>query len=145
MSHSISRIWIHAIWSTKDRRPLIRKSEEPLIHDFLQILFQDMDCSVKALHVMSDHLHVLFLLHPKKSLSEVIKYVKGSSSHIINQQELTLEKFSWQSGYAAFSVSGTSVDKVASYIHTQKEYHAQKTFHSEFNEILIDHGFEIET
>ena len=145
MSHSLSRIWIHAIWSTKDRLPLIHPPAEALIYDFLKGQFQDMGCPVKAINGMPEHIHVLFQLNPQKSLADVIKQVKGSSSHTINQQDLIQEKFSWQTGYAAFSVSGSAVDKIASYIHTQKQHHAQKSFHSEFNEILIDHGFEIET
>ena len=145
MSHSLSRIWIHAIWSTKDRLRLIHPPAEPLIYDFLKGQFQEMSCPVKAINGMPEHIHVLFQLNPQKSLADVIKQVKGSSSHYINQQNLIPDKFSWQTGYAAFSVSGCSVDKIAYYIYSQKEHHAQKSFQSEFNEILIDHGFEIET
>lgn len=145
MSHSHSRIWIHAIWSTKDRLPLIQPTAEQLIYKFLEEEFHEMGCTVKAINGMADHIHVLFLLNPQKSVADVIKQVKGSSSHRINQENLIPEKFSWQTGYASFTVGGTLVKKVSHYIETQKEHHAQKSFQSEFNEILIDHGFEIET
>jgi putative transposase len=54
---------------------------------------------------MPDHIHALFLLNPQKSISEVIKQIKGSSSHFVNHQNLIDEKFAWQTGYAAYSVS----------------------------------------
>lgn len=145
MSHSLARIWIHAIWSTKDRLPLIHPNAEQPIYKFLEEEFQEMGCSVKAINGMADHIHVLFLLNPQKSIAEIIKQAKGSSSHYINQENLIPEKFSWQTGYAVFSVSGSFVEKVSLYIETQKEHHAKKSFLSEFNEILIAHGFEIES
>lgn len=61
---------------------------------------------------MPDHIHCLFLLNPQKSISEVIKQIKGSSSHYINQNNLIADKFAWQTGYAAYSISESVVDKV---------------------------------
>jgi len=77
-------------------------------------------------------MHCLFLLNQKKSIAQVIKQIKGSSSHYINQNNLTVEKFSWQTGYAAYSVSASEVEKVFRYIKKQKEHHRKKTFNLEY-------------
>lgn len=90
---------------------------------------------------MPDHIHCLFLLNPQKSISEVIKQIKGSSSHFINQSNLTHEKFSWQTGYAAYSVSESVIEKVFLYIQNQKEHHQKKTFQQEYDGFLKLLGF----
>ena len=93
---------------------------------------------------MPDHLHCLFLLSPQKSIAEVIKQIKGSSSHYINQNNLIIDKFSWQTGYAAYSVSESVVDKVHNYIHNQKQHHAKKTFQQEYDEFIKLYGLDNE-
>ena len=89
---------------------------------------------------MPDHVHCLFLLNPQKSISEVIKQIKGSTSHFINEQNLTKEKFAWQTGYAAYSVSESVTKKVFEYIRSQKQHHSKKTFQQEFDEFLKLYG-----
>lgn len=91
---------------------------------------------------MPDHVHCLFLLSPKKSIADVIKQIKGSSSHFINQSHLVPEKFAWQTGYAAYSVSESVVERVFQYIQKQKQHHAEKTFQQEYDESLRIFGFE---
>jgi len=112
MPHSFNKIWIHAIWSTKDRHPFIHSNVEHKIYHFISEQFREQGCPVSIINGMPDHLHCLFLLSPQKSIAEVIKQIKGSSSHYINQNNLIIDKFSWQTGYAAYSVSESVVDKV---------------------------------
>ena len=144
MSHSYNRIWIHAVWSTKDRLPLISSSAENKIHEYLKAQFIELGCPVRIINGMPDHIHCLFLLNPQKSVAEIIKQVKGSSSHHINSSDITQYKFAWQTGYAAFSVSESVMEKVFNYIKNQKEHHAKKTFQHEFDEFLILHQIKIE-
>ena len=91
---------------------------------------------------MPDHMHCLFLLSPQKSIADIIKQIKGSSSHYINQNNLIDDKFAWQTGYAAYSVSESVVEKVYEYIKNQKQHHAKKTFQQEYDEFIKIYGFE---
>ena len=142
MPHSFNKIWIHAIWATKDRLPLIHSNVEYKIHQFLSEQLREQGCVVRNINGMPDHIHCLFLLNPKKSVADVIKQVKGSSAHFINQQNLIPEKFAWQTGYAAYSVSESVVEKVFLYIKGQKQHHQKKTFQQEYDEFLKLYGFE---
>ena len=144
MPHSFNKIWIHAIWSTKDRHPFIHSNVEHKIYHFISEQFREQGCPVSIINGMPDHLHCLFLLSPQKSIAEVIKQIKGSSSHYINQNNLIVDKFSWQTGYAAYSVSESVVDKVHNYIHNQKQHHAKKTFQQEYDEFIKLYGLENE-
>ena len=136
MSHSLNKIWIHAIWSTKDRMPLLHKSIEPNVYRFIAEQFREQGCMVKVINGMPDHIHCLFLLNPQKSMASIIKQVKGSSSHYINENSLAEDKFLWQIGYASYSVSESVLDHVYRYIKNQKAHHQTKTFNQEFEEFL---------
>jgi REP element-mobilizing transposase RayT len=120
MPHSYYSVWIHAVFATKDRKPLIKPEIENHLYDCLHREFSKMDCSLKIVNGLSDHVHCLFSLSSQKTISEVIKHIKGLSSHFINQQFATNEKFTWQKGYAAFSVSDSGLDVVCKYIREQK-------------------------
>ncbi|MCF1752099.1 IS200/IS605 family transposase [Mariniradius sediminis] len=144
MPHSFNKIWIHAIWATKDRMPLIHSNVENQIHRFISEQLNEQGCHVRVINGMPDHIHCLFLLNPQKSMAEVVKQIKGSSSHFINQNNLIGDKFSWQTGYAAFSVSESIVEKVFQYIQNQKQHHTKKTFQQEYDEFLKLYGFSAE-
>ena len=144
MPHSFNKIWIHAIWSTKDRHPFFHSNIEHKIYHFISEQFREQGCLVSIINGMPDHVHCLFLLSPQKSIAEVIKQIKGSSSHYINQNNLIVDKFSWQTGYAAYSVSESVVDKVHNYIHNQKQHHAKKTFQQEYDELIKLYGLDNE-
>ncbi|MCL6462610.1 REP element-mobilizing transposase RayT [Flavobacterium micromati] len=140
MPHSYNKIWIHAIWATKLRTSLIDFSIEKQVQDYIQDELIDLGCPVRIINSMPDHVHALFLLNPQKSISEVIKQAKGSSSHSINGVDLMLEKFAWQTGYAAYSVSESQVEKVYHYIKNQKQHHLKQSFQEEFDEYIKLYG-----
>lgn len=142
MPHSLNKIWIHAIWSTKERLPLIHAAVEKKIYPFIYDQFREQGCPVRIINGMPDHIHCLFLLSSQKSIAEVIKQIKGSSSHYINQNNLILDKFAWQTGYAAYSVSESVVDKVFRYIKNQKQHHLKKTFQLECEEFIKLYGLD---
>ena len=141
MSHSFNKIWIHAIWATKERTPIIHSNIEIKIHQFLSEQLREQGCPVRIINGMPDHVHCLFLLNSQKSIGELIKQIKGSSSHFINQNDLISKKFAWQTGYAAFSVSESAVDKVFQYIKTQKDHHQKNSFLQEYEAFLKVNDF----
>lgn len=136
MPHSFNKIWIHAVWSTKDWKPFIAANAEDEIHGLIRKQLMELGCFVRIINGMPDHVHCLFQLNPQKSVAEVIKQVKGSTSHSINQKEITSGKFAWQTGYGAFSVSESVVPKAHEYIANQKQHHTKKTFKQEYDEFL---------
>lgn len=142
MPQSYTRIWIHAVWGTKHRLPFINTDIEGIIHDFIREQLRAQGCPVRIVNGTPDHVHCLFLLTPKKSIADVIKQVKGSSSHFINEQQLIDEKFGWQNGYGAFSVSDSAVGNVFKYIKKQKQHHRIETFDQEFEEMFTFYDLE---
>jgi REP element-mobilizing transposase RayT len=134
MSHSFNKIWIHSIWATKERHPLILPTVEKKIYEYMRTQFIELGCPVRVINGMPDHVHSLFLLYPQRAITEIIKQVKGSTSHWINEQDLLKLKFSWQSGFAAYSVSESALERVYQYILNQKQHHQKTTFTKEYDE-----------
>lgn len=136
MPHSFIKIWIHAVWATKERQPMIHKSVENNIYQFISEELRALGCPVRIINGMPDHIHCLFLLSRQKSIAEVIKQIKGSNSHFINQANLISEKFSWQTGYAAFSVSESIVDRVFTTLTTKNNITQRKNFSRNMKNLL---------
>jgi REP element-mobilizing transposase RayT len=142
MSHSYTKINIHGIFSTKNRESLIIPEIESIVYDKITEIIEK-DCNSK-LHVIdgdTDHVHILFTMNPSIPVTEVFKRIKGSSSHYINEQDITKHKFLWQTGFAAFSVSESQFKKVFDYIKNQKEHHKKITPEQELKAFLKNHGF----
>jgi len=144
MPHSFNKIWIHAIWSTKERYPLIKPSAEKKVYNLMYNEFVDAGCRVRIINGMPDHVHSLFLLNPGKAVADIIKQVKGSCSHEINRQNIIKEKFVWQTGYAGYSVSESVLDKVFQYIKNQKQHHKKIDFQKEYEDLIRLHGVQNE-
>lgn len=119
MSESFTKLWIHAIWATKNRQELIGFSIEKQLYDFIWQELSELGCPVRIINGMPDHVHVLFLQNPQKTISDIVKQIKGSSSHFMSRGEFILEKFAWQTGFAAFSVSESQLEAVYNYIKNQ--------------------------
>jgi putative transposase len=123
MSHSLTNIWIHSVFETKDHTPLIKIEFAKRLHAHIKSsLEKDFDCPVKAISGINNHLHLLFLLNPNYSIKDIMKNIKGESSHWINQNNFLNTKFAWQVGYGAFSVSNSGVRSVELYIINQTEH-----------------------
>ena len=141
MPHSLTKIWIHAVLETKFRQPLIvPRISDDLFHHIKKHLEDDFNCRVRIINGTADHVHILFLLNANYSLKDIMKNVKGESSHWINHKKNQKNKFEWQVGYGTFSVSESGVDTVERYIAYQKEHHRKKTFLEEYEEYMNMHG-----
>jgi putative transposase len=144
MSHSLSKIWIHSVFSTKDRAPLIGLGIEKKLYEHIKDeLKNKFECKVRAINGMQEHIHILFLQNPNYSISEILKSIKGESSHWINFDNLTKNKFAWQTGYGAFSVSESMVKEVEHYIECQKDHHKKMTFMDEYKLFMKKYGLDI--
>ncbi len=142
MSKSYSKIWVHAVWSTKNRAPFIHPQMEQQLFDFLKEELKKMGCMVSIVNGMPDHIHCLFGINPQKSITDIIKQMKGSSSYYVNSNNLIPEKFIWQRGFGVFGVSHSAVEIVYRYIRDQKRHHQKRTFESEYVKYMELHGFE---
>ena len=123
MPKTYSSIWIHFIWTTKDRRPLIAKEFKVDLCTFIRRNTMDKGMIVDMVNGIEDHMHALVRLKPVQSPSQVMKQIKGASARWINSNELLTTKFQWQQGYGALSVSPDDLNNIRKYIKTQEYHH----------------------
>jgi len=140
--HSYSRCWLHLIWVTwlkpgANEMPAAAKASR-----FLKEYAREKNIYLKIDYFNAEHVHALIDLPTSKSIEEVVKLLKGSSSHWINQNRLLRGRFAWGRGYGAFSVSHSHVEQVAAYIARQEEHHRKKSFAQEFEIFVEKYGLE---
>jgi len=123
MRRPYTQLYLHFVWSTWDRLPLITPAlREPIYRCMLEQARKHR-CEVIAIGGVEDHVHVLLEFHPMARISEVVQHVKGASSHLVTQELAPGEFFKWQGAYGAFSLSKRQVPHVRRYIHHQEEHH----------------------
>jgi len=144
MSHSYAKVWLHVVFSTKNRHPLINPDLEKKLFEFLNNESDKLECRLKVINGMPDHIHMLMRISPKIAITDVIKQLKGASSYWVNHENMIREKFSWQTGYGVFSVSESHLIKVENYIKNQKAHHKKYSFQDEYTEFIKVHGLSEE-
>ena len=144
MSHSFVSNLMHCTFSTKDRYPAIDSELETHLWPYLGGIARENRMKALAIGGTADHVHALLSLPGMMSFAKAVQLIKGGSSKWIHNTFSNQEKFAWQEGYGAFSVSASQVPKTIAYINNQKEHHRKKSFHEEFLELLNKHGIEFD-
>jgi len=145
MAQSLSRLWTHLIFSTKDRFPFLRDNAlRHEMHAYLAEMLRVHDCETLIVGGVEDHTHSLFALSRTHSIASVVKEVKRTSSGWIKTRSRKLSKFHWQAGYAAFSVSQSNLTNVIRYIENQEAHHRRVTFQDEYRAFLNTYGVEFD-
>ena len=137
------RIWIHLIWSTKNREPLMSKRLRATIFSHIEENAKKKEIYLDCINGIADHVHALILLKSDQTVAKVAQLLKGECSHWVNDQKLSPTYFEWQDEYIAVSVSESQVAVVREYIRNQEEHHRKKSLGEEFENLLKENRIEI--
>jgi len=132
MPQSLARILVHAIWSTKERRPLISDGVRAGLHGYIAGTLKNIESPALVINSVADHVHILCQLSKNLAPCKLVEEVKTSSTKWMKAQGVPL--FAWQNGYGMFSVSQSNADEVRDYIEGQAEHHKKRDFKAEFRE-----------
>ncbi len=130
MSQSLANILIHAIWSTKERRPLLIDHVRAGLHGYTAGILKNLESPAVIINSVADHVHVLCQLSKNLAVCKLIEDVKKNSTKWMKLQGVG--EFGWQNGYGVFSVSQSNVAAVRKYIKGQAEHHKMHGFKEEF-------------
>ncbi len=139
MPHSYASVFVHVVFATKERLPQIDSDLEERLYPYLAGILRQLNGKSFTVNGSEDHVHVLASLPPKLAIADVIERLKACSSKWIHETFPARHAFSWQRGYAAFSVSASNISRVASYIERQKIHHKKFDFQDEFIRLLRRH------
>jgi putative transposase len=124
-----TQLFLHLVWATWDRHPFLTSDIRQRVYGCLQQECAALGCDVIAIGGMDDHVHLLVQVPATIAPAELVRRVKGASSHLINHEIRPGERFKWQGGYGAFSVSKRNVPLVRDYVLNQEQHHRDGTAH----------------
>lgn len=136
------KVWIHFVWTTKNRKPLLSKEIRNLLFEHIRENAQKKDIYVDFINGHSEHVHCLVSLKSGQNLDKIMMLLKGESSYWMNKCKFINTKFEWQDEYFAVSVSESAINKVRDYIKNQEEHHRKKSFQEEYNDFMENYGFD---
>jgi len=140
--HAYSRVWLHLVWATLERRPILNKPAASKLSAYLHDYAKEKGMYMKINFVNADHVHALIDMPTNRSIEELMQLLKGSSSHRVNEQNLVAGKFSWGRGYSVFSVSESGVAEVANYIANREEHRRKRSFTEELKLFVERYGLK---
>ena len=145
MGHSLSQIYLHIIFSTKDREPFLHDAElREKTHAYLVGVCQQQGSPSLRIGGVADHVHILCRLAKTLSVANLVRELKRDSSKWIKDQPAGSPEFHWQQGYGAFSISPGHVETLIDYIAHQEDHHKQTTFQDEFRKICQKYGVPLD-
>jgi REP element-mobilizing transposase RayT len=131
MSQSLSKVYVHITFRTKNSQNLITEEIEESLFGYIGGICKGLDCNPVQVGGEKNHIHILCLLSRKISQMQLLEEVKKQSSKWIKTKGSKYSSFYWQDGYGIFSVNPTQVEIVKKYIQNQKEHHKKVTFKEE--------------
>ena len=142
MANTYTALHYHVVFSTKNRYPWLALEIEQRVWAYIGGIARKHKMTALQVGGVEDHIHALVMAPPTIAPFEIGKYLKGESSLWIHDEFPWLRNFSWQDGYAAFTVSKSNIPEVVRYIQNQREHHRKKTFQEEYLEFLQANGIE---
>ena len=142
MANTFTQIYVHLVFAVKWRECILAKDHREEIHKYIAGILKHKNQKLIAVNSMPDHIHILVGIKPHICISDLVMFIKISSSKFINQKNWYKGKFNWQKGFGAFSFGHSQISMIADYIHNQEKHHYKRTFREEYIEIL--HKFNIE-
>lgn len=138
------RVWVHLVFATKNRQPLLDKKENrEQIFAHIKSNADKKEIWLESINVYKEHAHCLISLGKNQTVSKVAQLIKGESSIWINKNKIIASHFNWQDDYWAVSVSESHVDILKKYISTQEIHHQSKSFNEELEDFMKKYGWQL--
>jgi REP element-mobilizing transposase RayT len=143
MPQSLSAVYIHLVFSTKERQPFLRdRNTREDLDAYLGGISKTLDCPPIIVGGVEDHVHLLARFGRKITQAEWVKELKRVSNLWLKEQGRGYAGFQWQGGYADFSVSPSNLERVKKYIANQEAHHRKRGFQDELRALLRKHNME---
>ena len=145
MPQSLSAVYIHLVFSTKERRPFLRDTGvRAALHAYMGGISKTLECPPLIVGGVDDHVHLLCRFGRTITQAEWVKEVKRISNGWLKEQGPEYSDFEWQGGYADFSASQSNIEQVKQYIAGQEEHHCKVNFQDELRALLRRHEIEFD-
>ena len=145
MPQSLVKVYLHIIFSTKNRQSFLKNEEiRQRTHAYLSGICRNLECPSLIIGGVEDHVHLLARHSKNINIADFLRELKRESSKWIKTLDTSLKSFHWQNGYGAFSISPSHVEEVKNYIRNQAQHHQRESFQDEFRRICKKYGIEVD-
>ena len=144
MPQSLSKVYTHITFGTKNRVNYIDDEIESRLFDYLGGICKELKCNPIQIGGHKNHVHILCLLSKSITQSDFLKTLKKESSKWIKTIDEKYKSFYWQRGYGIFSVNPSEIEVVVKYIKNQKKHHSKRSFEDEFRAFLRKYEIEFD-
>ena len=144
MSQGIVKAYLHIVFSTRKREPLIGCEVENPLFDQVNSICRSLRCWPVRIGGHRDHIHILCHLHKDVPSTELIDQIKISTAKLMRTKFDASRNFSWQQGFTCLSVSECELPILSHYIETQREHHTSMTFEAELRRLLLENDIEVD-
>ena len=135
-AHTFVSVRIHYVFGTASREHLIKPEMQPRMWSYIGGIARNTGTTVYAVGGTDDHVHVFIGILPTVTVAKAVQRIKANSSRWMRE---TAPGFTWQEGYAAFSVSISHTDATIAYIQNQAEHHKKRGYGEELAAMLRKH------
>lgn len=142
MANTYSQIYVQVVFAVSGRANLIKPEWREELYKYIAGIVKNNKQKLIAVGGVADHIHLLLGIEPNIKLSDLVRDIKANSSRFINEKRFLRGKFSWQTGFGAFSYSRSQIGAVVKYIQNQERHHAGQSFKDEYLKLL--EKFEVE-
>jgi putative transposase len=136
MANTYTQLYAHIVFAVKGRKSLIHSDLQITLYKYISGIVAARNQKLLGINGMPDHIHILISMNSECSVAELVRLIKSNSSKWINENNLVSEKFEWQNGYGAFSVSQSVLKSTLTYIENQQTHHKARSFREEYHDFL---------
>jgi len=136
---SYIRIWLHCVWTTKDRIPYLRDQIRDEVISHIRENAKLKDIYIDHINGYQEHINAIISLGGKQNTSDIMQKIKGESSYWINKNKLTRLKFEWQDDFYSVSIGMSQLEHLREYIRNQVDHHQKVSFQEELNKIIEEY------
>jgi putative transposase len=120
-SHTVTRLTVHLVWATKYRYRVLVGEIKPRCWDLLIQICDAEDVQILEGVVSQDHVHLRLEYPPSISISDLVKWLKGRTSRLLQREYPHQEKHYWGQhfwgvGYGAWSSGNVTEGMVQEYL-----------------------------
>ena len=145
MPQSLSQVWLHIVFSTKNRQTFLQNADfRDEMFRMLSHHVEEIGCFPKRSGGWIDHVHIVCGLARTVTIAKLVEHVKTETSKWAKKTSNGVPAFTWQAGYGVFSVSQSNLDAVIDYVDRQEEHHKRQSFQDEFRELCLKPEIEID-
>jgi putative transposase len=124
-SHAKYDLKVHLVWCPKYRKRVLTGVVATRVRDLLRQIAAENELHVLSGKIAADHVHMFVSYRAHQNVSQIVQWLKGTSSRLLFQEFPHLKKqywgrHLWARGYLAVSAGSITDEMISEYIDGQE-------------------------